>query len=57
VGADLRALAPSRLEYIGASIEPAPDAVQDFREPVHYTIHAADGGTATYTVEALTSRM
>jgi hypothetical protein len=50
-GTSLRALAPS-LEYIGASIEPAPDAPQDFRQPVSYTITAADGSTQSYAVEA-----
>jgi hypothetical protein len=49
-GTDLRALAPERLQHTGSSVTPPAAAAQDFREPVQYTVTAADGSSQTYTV-------
>lgn len=47
---DLRALVPDRLQHTGSSVTPPAAAAQDFREPVKYTVTAADGSSQTYTV-------
>ncbi|MET0342879.1 MAG: hypothetical protein ABW252_17870, partial [Polyangiales bacterium] len=49
-GTTLTALTPTTLTTTGASISPLANAPQNFTSPVVYTVTAADGTTATYTV-------
>jgi hypothetical protein len=46
---DLNGLTPT-ITHTGASINPASGAAQDFRDPVEYTVTAADNSTETWTV-------
>jgi hypothetical protein len=55
-GADRTQLVPG-ITYIGASIHPDVGAPQDFTAPVTYTVTAADGSTADYTIEVLASNL
>ncbi|SDF01436.1 beta strand repeat-containing protein, partial [Cellulophaga baltica] len=48
-GTDVTALSPT-ITHTGASINPASGVVQDFTNPVEYTVTAADGTTQVYTV-------
>lgn len=48
--ADLSALSPTISISDKATVSPASDAVQDFTNPVTYTLTAEDGSTAAYTV-------
>jgi hypothetical protein len=48
-GTDLTAMTPV-ITHTGVSIDPVPGAAQDFSGPVNYTVTAADGTTAIYTV-------
>jgi hypothetical protein len=48
-GTDLTGLVPT-VTHTGVSISPALDAAQGFSNPVIYTVTAADGSTAIYTV-------
>lgn len=48
-GSTLSALVP-RIEHGGASVTPQSGVAQDFSQPVAYTVTAADGSAATYTV-------
>jgi len=48
-GTNVESLAPS-VQHTGKSLSPASSVEQDFREPVVYTVMAADGSTAQYTV-------
>lgn len=49
-GADLTTLAPTITVSPEATVDPASGAVQDFTEPVVYTVTAEDGTTKEYTV-------
>lgn len=53
-GTDLRALRPSFLQHNGISLQPSAADVRDFTQPVTYTVTAADGSTADYTVHVTT---
>jgi hypothetical protein len=48
-GTVVTALAPA-ITHTGASVSPDNDVAQDFTSPVTYTVTAADGSTAEYTV-------
>lgn len=48
-GTNVTALAPT-FSHSGASVQPASGIPQDFSSPVAYTVTAADGSTAVYTV-------
>ncbi|RJE88734.1 DUF5018 domain-containing protein [Paenibacillus sp. 1011MAR3C5] len=50
-GTDVTALAPT-ITHTGASISPTSEVVQDFTNPVTYTVTASDGTTQSYTVTA-----
>lgn len=49
-GTDLTTLAPTITVSPDATVDPASGAVQDFTEPVVYTVTAEDGSTQEYTV-------
>lgn len=56
-GTDVTSLIPT-VDYSGTSISPASGTVQDFTNPVSYTVTAADGSTKSYkaaVVSALSS--
>ncbi|MDR1374525.1 MAG: leucine-rich repeat protein [Treponema sp.] len=48
-GTDRAALVPA-IVHTGASVSPGPGEAQDFTAPVSYTVTAADGSAAAYTV-------
>ncbi|HTU58225.1 MAG TPA: hypothetical protein VMF89_07320, partial [Polyangiales bacterium] len=50
-GSDLKMLRGSII-HTGVSVRPDSGSVQDFSEPVEYTVTARNGTTATYTVRA-----
>ncbi len=50
---EITALAPV-INLEGASVSPANGVVQDFTNPMSYTVTAADGGTQNYTVTVTT---
>ncbi|MDR2020312.1 MAG: leucine-rich repeat protein, partial [Treponema sp.] len=47
---DLKSLTPDWITYNGADISPGPYAARNFVTPVTYTVVAADGSTAVWTV-------
>ncbi len=53
-GADLSAITPE-IYFSGVSISPASNTVQDFTNPVTYTVTALDGSTKDYVVTVLTA--
>ncbi len=48
-GTPIKRLAPS-ITYLGSSVSPASNVIQDFSSPVTYTVTAADATTQTYMV-------
>ncbi|MGJ5893306.1 family 43 glycosylhydrolase [Streptomyces niveiscabiei] len=52
-GTDLRRLAPEFTLAHGAAISPASGSVQDFTEPVTYTVTGGDGKKRSWTVSAV----
>jgi subtilisin family serine protease len=48
-GTNITSLSPT-ISIVGASIIPASGVVQDFTNPVNYTVTAQDGSTKNYTV-------
>lgn len=52
-GTDVTNLVPIIEVSVGAKIDPASGVVQDFSQPVTYTVTAQDGSTTTYTVTAI----
>ena len=50
-GTDVTSLAPT-IEHTGVSVNPASGAVQDFTNPVTYTVTASDSSTREYVVTA-----
>lgn len=55
-GVDLMGIAPLNISISNlATISPLPDEVQDFSEPVTYTVTAEDGSTAVWTVTVVST--
>jgi hypothetical protein len=52
---NVQALTPA-IVHTGASVAPAATQTQDFRQPVMYTVTAADGSTSIYTVTVTVAR-
>ena len=54
-GTDLSALQPDEIVYSAENISPAVNAVQDYRAPVVYTLHANEKPAVEYTVNVTTA--
>ena len=53
IGTDLKALKLTFTLPVGASVKPASGSVQDFTNPVTYTVTAEDGSTQIYAVQII----